>query len=238
MNLTYREKDGLQALLGTAKSAASLVPGLGQAIAGYEAYQQSAFKRQVESAIKELTAKVEDLKDFFEEPWFKSEEGQKFSRKVFDCAFDAQIEDKQELFVNTLINGVQNQNLSILEKLKFVDILRHLSLASLIVLAEIHKMFIGQVRGPGRDPDPIKGFPHVDPTTIVEKLSDKYDPYLVTSSISEMESQGMFSRTGAWRKDPDGRYKPSGGFATEMCYTDFAARFVEFITLESVRRIE
>jgi predicted outer membrane protein len=123
VNLTDREKDGLQALLGTAKSAASMVPGLGQAIAGHEAYQQSAFKRQVESAIKELASKVEDLTAFFQQSWFKNEDIQKFSRKVFDCAFDAQIEDKQELFVNALINGVQNQNLSNLEKLKFVSML-------------------------------------------------------------------------------------------------------------------
>ena len=60
-------------------------------------------------------------------------------------------------------------------------------------------------------------------------LSDKYDPYLVTSAVSELESHGLFNTIGEWRKGANGRYTPRGGFATEMCYTDFAARFVEFI---------
>ena len=109
-----------------------------------------------------------------------------------------------------------------------------------MVLAEMHKMLINQVRGTGR-PDPTSSFPLVDPTSIAESLSDRYgyDPYLVISSISEMESQGLFSRTGEWRVDPvTGKHSPGGGFSTELCYTDFAARFVEFIWLEPVKGID
>lgn len=99
-------------------------------------------------------------------------------------------------------------------------------------------MLIKQVRGPNRQPDPISSYPLVNPSSIAENLSEKYDPYLVTSSISEMESQGLFSRTGEWRQDPvSGKQMPGGGFATEMCYTDFAARFVEFIRTEPVEKI-
>ena len=232
MELTEREQDALQALSATAKSALSLVPGLGQAIAGYDAYKRSALDRNVQKVIKHLTEKLSDLEGFFRKGYFQTDEGQLFARKVFDAAFDAQLEDKQELFVNALINGVANESTPQLEKLKFVDIIRHLSRASLMVLAEIHKMFEGQVRGPGRDPDSSSAYPLVNPTQIAERL-EQYDPYLVTSSISEMESQGLFSRTGEWRTDSTGRHIPGGGFATEMCYTDFAARFVEFITIES-----
>ncbi len=237
MELTDREKHLLQALSETAKSALSLVPGLGQAIAGLDAYKRSSFERNVRQVIEYLRVKVDNLEELFRQEWLQSEEGQQFARKVFDAAFDVQLEDKQELFINALINGVDNQTISQLERLKFVDMLRHLSRASLMVLAEMHNLLIDQVRGPGRKPDPLEPYPLVDPGHMAEKLSDKYDPYLVISSISEMESQGLFSRTGEWRKGADGRYMPGGGFATEMCYTDFSARFVEFITITQKRRI-
>jgi len=198
MELTEREKDLMQALSGTTKAALSLVPGLGQAIAGYDAYKKSQFDRSILKIIEYLQNKIENLQSFFENDWIKTEEGQQFARKVFDSACDTQLEDKQELFVNALINGINDQKTSILEKLKFIDMLRNLSRASLMVLAEMHKMFKSHVRGPGRDPDPVSSFPHVDPGRIAESLSKSFHPYLVTASISEMESQGLFSRTGEW----------------------------------------
>ncbi len=231
MELTEREQDLIQALSGTTKSALSIVPGLGQVIAGYDAYKKSQFDRNISKIIEHLQNKVDNLQSFFESDWIKTEEGQQFARKVFDSACDAQLEDKQELFINALINGINDQKTTALEKLKFIDMLRNLSRASLMVLAEMHKMFKSQVRGPGREPDPVSPFPQVDPGRIAETLSKLFHPYLVTASISEMESQGLFSRTGDWRKGPDGSYSPGGGFATELCYTDFAARFVEFITI-------
>lgn len=231
MDLTDREKDLLQSLSATAKSALSFVPGLSQALAGYDAYKKSNFERNIKNLIVCLQDKVADLSSFFSKEWLQTDEGQQFARKVFDSAFDAQLEDKQELFVNALINGVNNDAMPSLEKLKFIDMLRHLSRMSLFVLAEMHSMFISQVRGPGRNTDPLQSFPLIDSTRISENLSSKFDPYLVTASISEMESQGLFSRTGEWKKRPDGSYIPGSGFATELCYTDFTARFVEFITL-------
>jgi hypothetical protein len=115
--------------------------------------------------------------------------------------------------------------------------LRQLSRVALNVLAEMHKMFIDQVRGSGRNADPISSFPLVNKEKVAEQLSQTYNPYLVTSSISEMESQGLFSRTGEWKRDYTGRYMPGGGFSTEMCYTDFSARFVEFITIKENLKI-
>jgi hypothetical protein len=44
-----------------------------------------------------------------------------------------------------------------------------------------------------------------------------------------MESQGLFSSVGEWRKDNSGRYIVGGGFDSALSYTDFTARFVEFI---------
>lgn len=233
LELTDREKDSLEALAGVSKSALSLIPGVGQAIAGWDSYRRSKFDRGVLNAIRTLSQKVDDVHGFFQADWFQSEEGQQFAWKVLDSALDSQMEEKQELFVNALIQGASKPNVPQLEKLKFVDMLRHLSKASLMVLADMHDMLGSQVRGPGRSPDQVSAFPLVDATRIAEALSQKYDPYLVTAAISELQSQGLFSQVGEWRKRPDGRSSPGGGFATEFCYTDFAARFVEFITMKN-----
>lgn len=224
MRLTDREEDLKEALSGSTKSALSLIPGLGQAIAGFDAYKRSSFDRNLKKTITYLADKVDDLESFFSDDWVNSEEGQQYARKVFDCAFDAQMEDKQELFINALVNGVQDKNTSNLEKLKFVDILRHLSLASLMVLADMHQIFKSKVKGSG------DGSPHISPDNIAEELSDKYHPYLASASIYEMESQGLFSNIHDWRKTPNGKYKSGTYFKDALSYTDFTSRFVEFIT--------
>jgi hypothetical protein len=229
VEFTDREKDLSNALTATAKSALSLVPGLGQAIAGYDEYRRSQFERSVSNLISELQQKVSSIQDLANSEWLQSEDGQQFAWKVFSAALDSQMEEKQELFANALIHGATNPDVQYVEKLKFIDMLRHLSLAALMVLADMHAMFSNQVRGPGRTADPVGPYPHIDPEQIAATLSDKYDPYLVVSAIREMEGQGLFSKIGEWRKKPDGGYFPTGGFATELCYTDFAARFVEFI---------
>jgi hypothetical protein len=233
MGLSDREQDLLQALSGTTKSALSLIPGLGQAIAGYDAYVRSKFDRNVQKIIKYLNDKADDLSKLFKEEYMQSEEGKQFARKVFDCAFDEQLEDKQELFINALINGIRNQKIEQIEKLKFIDILRQLSRASLMILAKMHEMFLSQVRGPGRNYDSASAPPQFDPIKIAEDLGDDiYSPYLINSAINEMESQGLFSSVGEWKKDYSGRYiaglQVISGSA--LIYTDFTARFVEFIT--------
>jgi hypothetical protein len=239
MELTDREKNGLQALSATIKSALSLIPPLGQAIAGLDAYKRSSFDRNVKKVISHLENKIEDFKSLFSDEWIKSEEGQQFARKVFDSAFDVQMEDKQELFINALVNGVREKEISNLEKLKFVDLLRHLSLASLMVLCDMHQMFRDKVKRPGKPAQDISGSPLVDPNRIAEELSHKYHPYLVNSCIYEMESQGLFSNIHEWRKTPDGKYASGTYFNSALSYTDFTYRFVEFIiTKEQPRQLE
>ncbi len=193
------------------------------------------FDRSLKKALYYLNEKVEDLSEFFNAEWLNTDEGQQFTWKVLDSALDAQLEDKQELFINALINGVNNKQLDKLEKLKFVDMLRHMSLASLMVLAEMHKLFINNVRGPNRLTDPLVSFPQVNADNIAEELSDKFHPYLVNSGVNEMIGQGLFSNTGDWQKDHTGKFRQAGGFLKELCYTNFAANFVEFITFEKDR---
>ena len=233
MERTDREKDALAALSGTAKSALSLIPGLGQAIAGWDAYNRSSSERHLRRIISHLQNKVEDLGSFCSDEWIQSEEGQQFARKVFDSAFDAQMEDKQELFINALINGVREKDISNLEKLKFVDILRHLSLASLMILSDMNLIFEGKVKRPGKTDQSLSGSPLVDRNKIAEELSYKYDPYLVNASIYEMESQGLFSNIHEWRKTPDGKYAPSGYYHDALSYSNFTSRFVEFINTKA-----
>ena len=230
MKLTDREKDLSEALSGTAKSALSLIPGLGQAIAGWDAYKRSSFDRNLKKTISYLADKVDDLGSFFSDDWIKSEDGQQFSRKVFDSAFDTQMEDKQELFINALVNGVRDKETSNLEKLKFVDILRHLSLASLMILADMHQIFKWKVKGRGHPGTLIEGSPLVDPSKIAQELSNKYHPYLINASIYEMGSQGLFSNIHEWRKGTNGKYISGTYFNDALSYTDFTFRFVEFIT--------
>ena len=229
MKLTDNESDLLQALTGTTKSALSIVPGIAQAIAGWDSYQQSRFNRNVEKVLVHLQNKINDVDTFFKDDWLQTDDGQQFAWKVFDASLDSQLEDKQELFVNALIQGVIKKDLKQLEKLKFIDILRSLSLSALVILSEMDNMFIKQVRGPGRNPDPTSAYPLVNAESIAEKLSKTYEPFLVTSAVKELESQGLFSQTAEWHKSNTGASMAGGGFATELCYTDFTARFAEFI---------
>lgn len=233
MKLTDREKDLSEALLETAKSALSIVPGLGQAIAGWDAYKKSSFDRNLKKVISLLENKVDDFESFFSDDWIRSEEGQRFARKVFDSSFDAQMEDKQELFINALVNGVRDKETTNLEKLKFVDILRHLSLASLMILADMHAIYKNKVKRTNHMEPRIDLNPLVDPNNIAQELSDKYHPYLIIASIYEMESQGLFSNIHDWHKTINGKYASGSGFNNALAYTDYTCRFVEFITTKA-----
>jgi hypothetical protein len=219
-------------------AGSSEVPVLKQILGAWNKIEQDRRERYIANVLAMLEQKVDDLNQLFGDEWLKTPEGEKFAAKVFDSTIDAQLADKRELFVNTLINGIWDKDTGELEKLKFIDVLRHLSRASLDVLADIHNMFKDQVRGPSRRVDPISAYPQVDPGSIAEKLSSKYDPYLVTSACYEMQSQGLFSNVGEWQKQADGSYKVGGGFDTAWVYTDFACRFVEFIIVESQEKPE
>ncbi len=223
--------DIIEGLLGASKSGIARVPGLGEAIAGWDAYNRSKFERNIKKLIEDLNDKVDNLSEFFSDEWLNSEDGQQFCRKVFDSIFDAQLEDKQKLFISALINGINDKQIEFLEKLHFVDILRHLSRASLLILADMHTMFKDNVKGPGRSDDSLKALPYIDPNKVAEQLSEKYHPYLVTSAIHELQGQGLFSNVGEWRKGHKGAYIQGSGFQDGYSYTDFTYRFVEFITI-------
>jgi hypothetical protein len=218
-------------VVGTIKSVVSRVPLLGEMIAGWDAYPSARFERETQEFLKALDSALVRFGQKLDPSWFATLDGEKFARKVLDCAVDAQLADKKELFANALVNGAVNANASPIEKLKFVDMLRQMSLASLMVLADIHSVLSPDVRGAGREPLSNKPYPLVDPKRIAERLSPKYGPYLVESAMQEMQSQGLFSSTGEWTRQKDGSSRPGRGFADALTYTDFTCRFVEFITV-------
>lgn len=224
--------DCIEGIAGAAEHFLSKVPVLGETIKGYEKYKRAKFDREICNFLAYLDKKVDDITALFSDEWLQTEDGQQFAWKVIDSALDAQMEDKQELFVNVLINGIQKTEMSQLEKLKFVDILRHLSRSSLMVLAEMHKMFKDQVRGPGRSPQGNPPYPCVDPIAITKNLVGKYDPYLVMACIHEMESEGLFSNIAEWREDKPGSGIVPNGFNEALSYNHFTAKFVEFVTLK------
>lgn len=226
--VTNREEDLKAAFGGLVKSLGGLAPVASQLIATHDAYQKSNYDRTIRRMIGYLSTKVDDLEKFLSEEWFRSEEGELYFRKVLASALDVQMEEKQAIFANVLINGVRS-DLLIDEKTKFVDMLRQLSLSSVFILAELHTRFEGNTRRPGRREDRIAPFPMVKANDLAEELSKKgFDPYVVISSIKELESVGLFSNVGSFEKQGDG-YVSRGGFATELCYTDFSARFAEFL---------
>jgi len=233
--MTDREEDLVNAVSATTKSALGLIPGVSQAIAGYDAYQRSVHDRNVKKLLEHLDNKVSDLETFFNQKWFKTEEGELFVRKVIDAAIDVQSEEKQELFVNILINGSEI-NPPIEEKTKFIDMLRQLSLASIHILGEMHIMFEPQTQRAGKDKDQLTSAPQIDEVKIAKELSNKYDPYLVIAAVKELESQGLFSSIHSWHKDGEG-FSPGRRFQNALAYTDFSARFAEFIAEDETKKL-
>ena len=214
----------IEGLIAAAKSIASMAPGLAQVIAAWDAIGRKELDRNLQQSIILLNENVGDLSVFFQSEWFKTPDGKEFLRKVLACALDSQMEEKREFFINALVHGAQATNLSQLEKLKFVDMLRRLSKAALMVLADLHVKSEPEMRQTEGDPKII------NPAQIAAERGDEYkDRYLVTAAISELESEGVFSRAGAWGKHMEGASIASG-FSTELYYTEFSAKFVEFIS--------
>lgn len=126
MKSTDDKKDLVAFSEGVTKSLLSRIPIIKETLANYDAYKQNVFRRNVSSFMEYLNNKIDDIDDIIRNDWIKTKEGEQFVRKVVDAALDEQLQDKQEFFVNAMINGVNNQTIAQLEKLKFIDILRQL----------------------------------------------------------------------------------------------------------------
>ena len=226
-------KDIIEGVKGAGKALLGRFPGINEAISGYDAYRQAQFERETKMFLEVLESGIGSLSEKLDLSWLSTTEGETFAYKVVESAIDAQLADKRELFANALINGIRQSDTDDLLKLKFIDILRNLSKASLMILSEMHEFLSINVRGPGRTPPLNEPYPLVDTGDIVSKLRGKYDPYLIASAMWEMQSQGLFDQTAEWGgTGPDGSVQSQGGFSSTLAYTDFTCRFVEFVTLQ------
>ncbi len=218
-------KGGVQAFV-------SRIPVLKELLAGWSAYKRRQFELYVKKFLGELQEQVDDLQMLFSDEWVKSDEGKQFVRKVFACAVNGELEDKHQLFANVLVNGIKDKGLLYWQKLKFVDMLRQLSLVSLRVLAEMDRECEPRIRRPGRVCT-TEAAPQVS-RQLVRRLSKQCNlhPYLVESSINEMKSAGLFSQVSAWRQDSQGQFMEESFLSEDSgveLYSDFSAQFAEFI---------
>lgn len=208
-------------------------PPLAAAFKGWSNYQHANFQRQVNQAFTHLRNKVENLNELFSDEWFRSEMGQQFARKVFDCAFDVKLEEKQELFINALINGINDKTQTDLERLKFADMLKTLSKAALMILAEMHSLYSDLALRPGKARDGAIEPALVSSKNLIEKIGTKYEPFLIESCFAELDAVGLFSVNLAFRKNWSGDFVSEGNVTVgNALYTDFTCRFVEFISFK------
>lgn len=230
--LTDGEETKLSALKAVALAAASKfierVPGLGEAIQGVDAYKREILDRQVAKALEYLKVKVTELGGFSGGEYLETDEGKRFARKLFDCAFDVRNDEKQQLFLNAFLNGIRKSDVPYLEKSKFLDILTGLSAVSLEVLSHLHKKFEPIAVRPGRGRGSLS--PNIQTEKVVEELGKDLDPYLIGAAMAELKSSGLFSNVIGYLKGHDGKHHVSGYYAEgAFAYTDFTCRFVEFI---------
>ncbi|HPD06218.1 MAG TPA: hypothetical protein PLJ75_13230, partial [Spirochaetota bacterium] len=136
---------------GMGKSLLSKFPIIGVLIEGYDSYKSYQNDRLIKKALKNLSDRIEEIEKICHDDWIKTQDGKIFVYKIMDCILDSQLEDKQEYFINTLINGINDKQLSTLDKYNFIDILRKLSKNSLIILSELYNLYKDVVRIPGRE---------------------------------------------------------------------------------------
>jgi len=55
--------------------------------------------------------RIEEIEKICHDDWIKTQDGKIFVYKIMDCILDLQLEDKQEYFINILINGITDKQL-------------------------------------------------------------------------------------------------------------------------------
>lgn len=172
-----------------------------------------------------LGENVGDLRQFFSDPWLQSEHGAKFWQKIFGSAMDAQLADKRQLFANALVNGVSGKDHPDKKKLRMLDILRDLSLASLDGLAEIHSQYAHRLGALDFESRKAQGIPLAD-----VRLSTADDTFYTESIIQELVAAGVLSSSE--KAEPrDGRTILVDLGTTEAAYyTEFSLEFAEFVS--------
>lgn len=230
MQFSKGEKSLVESLKGLSKTVLSTkYPILAPFFKGYDIYKKYNHDKNSADLIAQLESKVADSNKLFDDEWLKTEDGRIFFNKVIDAALDTQIKEKQELFVNALVNGIKNKEVEEIEKMKFVDILRQVSKLSLMVLHDMYEMFKDKSWNSNNGTFSVS---QIMPDRIAEELSNKYDPYAVTAAIDELRSQGLFSNISGWGASvKNGKLRASGSINDgSFLYTEYTHKFVEFVS--------
>lgn len=226
-------EDFKEAARAVAKGAVDLVtgiPGIGVAIDGYEAYRRSQHERNTHALIDLLRARIDGVGARFDPHWFKTMEGQEFCNKALASALDSQLAEKQEFFANAIVHAASDKDLGRIERLKFLDMLRGLSMPTLMVLSEIDQKYSRMLPVPGQPRDPSIPVAVINDMQVAQELSHKYDPFVVTAALNELRAQGLFSNVTEWHKMANGGLTAGIHVGRGDCYTPFSARFVAFIS--------
>lgn len=202
------QKDAISAGLNEATiEAMKLIPGLNVLIAGVRKYEEQIENQQRRAFIEALSSRVSDIEEHFKDEWYTTSEAQEFVTKTAASALNAEYADKVEFFANMLLNATR-QNLEQMERLKFLEMVRHLSKPALVVLAAVTELHLS--RGSSHSPQVD------DPTSKGQIISNTgFEPLLVAACIDELRSVGVLS---------------SEGFAAQVAgFTSFTLKFVNFI---------
>jgi hypothetical protein len=199
--------------IGAAAELAKKIPVLDCLIAGAERYYESIQHQQREEFVLVLADKLQKVTENAE--WYQTREGQQFAKKVISSAMNAEYADKVEYFANALVNGpslAPNDP----HVLKFVELLRKLSKASLEVLAVLVKNAREVI---------LTGNPRVYPASLA--VSMNWHPSLAEACIQELHSEGVLSLVIEWSQDGQG-YRKARWTEDAPNVTQFTIKFANF----------
>ncbi len=213
-------------LWGAVKSFAKRVPLWGDLVEGLEKCQDSIKEQTRIQMLGHLENRINNLNDEFKnklQEYFNTQEGQLFCIKIMETALNAEYMDKQEIFVNALFNA-SDRNVSEDEKLRFIDLIRHLSKVALNVLYAIYEKYDKQLES-------TISLPQIIIRDVVTETHQKfqYSPELTDSAVRELRNIGLFSNVLYWNKSSsrisEGQYVND----TSFFYTLYTRRFIKFI---------
>ena len=159
-----------------------LMPGIGVFVESYRGYKDKLKEIYLEKFLNKLSEKLTEREDLFSDKFYKTDEGKQFSIRIFDIATECQYFEKIDFFINVLIN--RKENFSNSERLRFVELIKNISMPILIIFANIINNFKN------------KGIRIPDILSISRELD--MDPYLIDSCLHELKSQGIISENIGW----------------------------------------
>ena len=191
--------------------AIKLLPGAGSLIEGVRKYHHHIEEQQREEFVRLLSERLEKIEEDLE--WYSTESGERFVRKTFATALNAEYADKLEFLANALVNGPSLGN-DDAHRLKFIEMIRSLSRPALNVLVASlnHPIKTDQI--------------------IIEELATymKWPPHLVDACVAELRSYGAYSSVISWNVGRDGTVSKSQYLDGNGCAkTSLTRRFAQFI---------